>query len=70
MDIKALLLTFDGPSNSRFTFRLFLSANENQGNALTQPTHYRTLKESLLRRFSKTTHQKILKLSGLIDLDK
>jgi len=38
VDIKALLVIFDGPSNSTLTFRLFPFADEKQGNALTQPT--------------------------------
>jgi hypothetical protein len=46
VDIKALLVPFDEPSNSRFTFRLFPFADEKQGNALTQPSHYQTLKGS------------------------
>ncbi len=37
MDIKALLVIFDEPSNSTLTFRLFPFAVEKQGNALTQP---------------------------------
>jgi hypothetical protein len=52
VDIKALLVTFDGLSNSRLAFRLFPFADEKHGNALTQPTflkeRYLLLSETLL----------------------
>jgi hypothetical protein len=43
MNTNALLLTFDGLSNGRLVFNLFSVADEKNGVALTQPTHYHIL---------------------------
>jgi hypothetical protein len=48
MNTKALLLIFDGLSNSRLGFNLSSVADEKKGDALTQPTHYHILRFKFL----------------------
>ncbi len=61
MDIEVFLVPFDGPSNSRLTFNLFLFADEKEGNALTQPRYHYVLKGSTFQAlFNNGSQKKIL----------